>query len=219
MPPLACSKRPGLSATAPVNAPRTWPNNSDSISSSGNRRAVHFDERAALAPAGVMNRARHQFLAGAVLAENQHAAVGRRRQRHLLAQVVHRRALAHHRVLLLPIDLGAQHAILGFEIALAQRVAHHQHRLLERQRLLDEVEGAHLDRAHRRLDVAVAGNDHDLRIDLPLAQALQRRQAVETGQPDVEHDHVVGRAVGLLEALFAGVGGVDVEAFVSAARR
>ena len=35
VPPLACSKRPGLSATAPVNAPCTWPNSSDSISSSG----------------------------------------------------------------------------------------------------------------------------------------------------------------------------------------
>ena len=126
-----------------------------------------------------MNGARDQLLAGAVLAENQHAAVGRRRQRDLLAQVLHRRALAHHRVLLLAIDLGAQHAVLGLEIALAQRVAHDQHGLLERQRLLDEVEGAHLDRAHRRLDVAVAGDDHDLRVDLPLAQPLQRRQAVE----------------------------------------
>ena len=162
-----------------------------------------------------MNRARDQLLAGAVLAEDQHAAVGRRRQRHLLAQVIHRRALAHHRVLLLAIDLGAQHAVLGFEIALAQRVADHQHRLLERQRLLDEVERAHLDRAHRGLDVAVAGNDHDLRIDLPLAQPLQRGQAVEARQPDVEHDDVVGGAIGFFETLFAGVGGVDVEAFVS----
>ena len=56
--------------------------------------------------------------------------------------------------------------------------------------------------------------DHDLRINLPLAQPLQGGQAVEPGQPDVEHDDVEGRAVGLLEALFAGTGGVDVEALV-----
>ncbi len=30
MPPLACSKMPFVSATAPVNAPRAWPNSSDS---------------------------------------------------------------------------------------------------------------------------------------------------------------------------------------------
>ena len=135
-------------------------------------------------------------------------------ERHLLAQVGHRRALADHDRLLLAIDLGAQDAVLRFEIALAQGVAHHQHRLFERQRLLDEIERAHLDGADRRLDVAVAGNDHDLRIDLPFAQPLQRGQAVETRQPDVEHDHVEGRAVGFLEALFAGAGGIDVEAFV-----
>ena len=91
------------------------------------------------------------------------------------------------------IDLRAQRPVLGLEAPLAQRVADDEHRLLERQRLLDEVEGAHLDRADRRLDVAVAGDDHDLRIDLPLAQPRERRQAVHARQPDVEHDDVDGR--------------------------
>ena len=104
---------------------------------------------------------------------------------------------------------------LGFKIALPQGIAHHQHRLLERQRFLDEVVGAHLDRADRRLDVAVPGNDHHLRIDLPLAEPLQGDQSIKARQPDVEHDDVVGGAVGFLETLFAGLSGVHVKAFVS----
>ena len=35
MPPSASWNRPGLSAIAPVNAPFSWPNSSDSISASG----------------------------------------------------------------------------------------------------------------------------------------------------------------------------------------
>ena len=35
VPPLAVSSRPGLSRTAPVNAPLQWPNISDSSSISG----------------------------------------------------------------------------------------------------------------------------------------------------------------------------------------
>ena len=38
------------------------------------------------------------------------------------------------------------------------------------------------------------GDDHDLRVDLPLAHPRQRRQAVHPRQPDVEHDDVVRRA-------------------------
>ena len=100
-------------------------------------------------------------------------------------------------------------------LALPQRVAHDEDGLLERQRLLDEVERAHLDRAHRRLDVAVAGDDHDLRVDLPLAQPRQRGEAVHAGQPDVEHDDIVGVAGETLEAGLAAVDRVDAVALVA----
>ncbi len=138
----------------------------------GNRRAVDIDERRGAPPRMGVQRPGDHFLAGAVLAEDQHPAVGRRRQQHLLAQVLHRRTVTDERVA--AIDLGAQIAVLGLERPLAQGVAHDQHRLVERQRLLHEVEGAELDRPHRRLDVAVAGDDHDLGVDAPLAQPLQR---------------------------------------------
>ena len=41
-----------------------------------------------------MDGVRDQFLAGAALAKNQHAAVGAGHQRHLLAQRFHRHAFA-----------------------------------------------------------------------------------------------------------------------------
>ena len=179
----------------------------------GNRRAVHLDERRRAAAAQPVDVARHQLLAGAVLTDDEHPPVGRRRHRDLLAQLRHRVALADH--LVLRVHLGAQRQVLGFEMPLPQRVADHEHRLLERERLLDEVEGAHLDRAHRRLDVAVAGDDHDLRVDLPLAHPRQRRESVHARQPDVEHDHVVGLPRQTFETRFAALDGIDVIAFVA----
>ncbi len=160
-----------------------------------------------------MHGARDEFLARAILAVDQHAAVGRRGRLDLLAQLPHRQALAHHDEL--TIDPRPQRPVLGLEVALSQRVAHDEHRLLERQRLLDEVEGAHLDRPDRRLDVAMARDHHDLRVHFALAQALQRDEAIDTRQPDVEHDDVIRRAGRPIEALFPARGRLDVEPLVA----
>ena len=188
MPPSATSNLPRRSATAPVNAPRTWPNSSLSISSSGNRGAIDFDECRRPPAAQRVDGARDHLLAGPVFAIDQHAAVGRRRDLDLFAELTHHVAVADHR--LRAVDPRPQRTVLGFETPLAQRVVDDENRLVERERLLDEVEGAHFDRAHGRLDVAVARDEDDLRVDLPLAQPRQRREAVHAGQPDVEHDQV-----------------------------
>ena len=109
-----------------------------------------------------MDQPGHQLLTGAVVTEDQDSTVRRGGQGHLLPQVRHGGAVPNHRVALLPIDLGTQDPVLRFEVALPQRIAHYEDGLLKRQRFLDEVERAHLDGPHRRLDVAVSGNDHDL---------------------------------------------------------
>ena len=126
-------------------------------------------------------------------------------------------ALAHH--LAGAIDARAQRAVLRLEVPLPQRVADDEHRLLERQRLLDEVERAHLDGLHRRLDVAVPRDHHDLRVDLHLPQPAERRQPVETRQPHVEHDDVEDFADDAIEALLAAFDGVDRRSPRRAARR
>ena len=156
---------------------------------------------------------RHEFLAGAVLAGDEHAAVGRRRHGDLLAQLAHRTALADHRVA--AIDARPQRAILGLEPALPQRVAHRQHGLLERQRLLDEVERPELRGLDRRLDVGVAGDHDDLRVDVPIAQPLERHQAVDARQPDVEQHDLVRLPANLVETRLAAVDGVHRVAFVA----
>ena len=168
---------------------------------------------AGAAPAHRVDVARHQLLAGAVLAEDEHAAVRRRGHRDLIAQARHRQALADHRVL--RVHLGAQRQVLGLQPALAERVADDEHGLVERQRLLDEVERAHLDGAHRGLDAAVAGDDHHLGVAVPLAHAGQRRQTVHARQPDVEHDHVVGLAAEPIETGFPAVHRVHGVALVA----
>ena len=55
----------------------------------GNGRAVDLDERPGAAKAQRVDVARHQLLAGSVLAEDQHASVRRRGHGHLLAQAHH----------------------------------------------------------------------------------------------------------------------------------
>jgi len=169
----------------------------------GNGRTVHLDERAVAPAAHPVDAARHQFLAGAVLAVNQHAAVGRRSHRDLLAQLLHDVALADHGEA--AIDVCAQRAVLRLQPPLADGVPDHEHGFLERQRLLDEVERAHLDRAHRRLDVAVPGDHHDRRVDRSLAQPFEGAEPVQTGQPDVEHDRVVRDSRQPFEAGFAAL--------------
>ena len=113
------------------------------------------------------------------------------------------------------VDARAQRAVLRLEAPLMERVADDEDGLLERERLLDEVERAHLDRADGRLDVAVPRDQHDLGVHLPLAQARQRREAVHAGQPDVEDDQVEGAAGDAIEALFAARHRLDGVAFVT----
>jgi hypothetical protein len=161
-----------------------------------NRRTVHLDERGVAPPAERVNGPCDQFLPGAVFAVNQHAAVGRRRHRAVLA--------------VLP-----QCAIFVLQAALAQRIAHNQHGFLEREWLLDEIERAEFDRPHRRLDVAVPRNQHDLRINLPLAQPGERGQAVHAGQPDVQHDQIDGASRHAFEASFAARHRLDAVALVA----
>ena len=68
MPPSATSIRPFLSVSAPVNAPRTWPNSSDSSSVLRHRAAVDGDERLVAAQRLLVHGLRDQLLAGARLA-------------------------------------------------------------------------------------------------------------------------------------------------------
>ena len=97
VPPFASSNLPMRRATAPVKAPFSWPNSSDSSRFSG--IAAQFTEtKAALGAAAVaMDVARQHLLAGAAFAGDQDAGVGRRDLARQAKHLVHRRILEHQR--------------------------------------------------------------------------------------------------------------------------
>ena len=158
VPPSASSNRPRRRATAPVNAPRSWPNSSDSISSSGMAAQLTSTNGPSRARRLRVDGARDQLLARAALAVDEDAPVGRRRDGDLLAQLLDEAALADD--LLAALELLAQVAVLPLEPPVVERARGGEERLLERQGLFDEVVGAELGGLDGGLDGAVSG-DHD----------------------------------------------------------
>ena len=76
MPPSASSNLPMRRATAPVKAPFSWPNSSDSSRFSGIAAQLTATNGPCGAAAVAVDGARHQLLAGAALAGDQHAGLG-----------------------------------------------------------------------------------------------------------------------------------------------
>ena len=72
VPPAAASKRPSRRAAAPVKAPFSWPKSSLSTSVGGSAAKFTATNGARLARAVLVDGARHQLLAGAALAGDQH---------------------------------------------------------------------------------------------------------------------------------------------------
>src|SRR5262245_58392001 len=106
-----------------------------------------------------MDGARCEFFAGARLAVDQDSAVGRRGDGDLLPQGADRYALADHCIVV--VQLLAEPAVVGLELALVKRVAHREDGAFDLKRLFYEVERAEPRRAHRGLDVAVTADHYD----------------------------------------------------------
>ena len=151
--------------------------------------AVDGHERAAGPPARRVDRRRRQLLAGAALAGDEHARLGRRHPRDERADLLHRGALAHQRRA--PAQLGLQRAVLGPGAVELQRRPHrHQHRL-GRERLLQELERAQLDGAHGVGELRLAAHHDDRRAPAALAHAGERLEAVGARRhQQIEQDHV-----------------------------
>ena len=75
VPPCACSSQPRLSRCASVKLPRTCPKSSDSSSESGTPAQLIVTSGARLPLAALMNQPRHDFLADAALARDEHFGV------------------------------------------------------------------------------------------------------------------------------------------------
>ena len=114
-------------------------------------RAVEGDELAILARPELVQRARHQLLAGAGLAGDERGARVRRQPPHEIEQLLHHRAAAHHPVELETVGdvgVGRQQALPA-----GDAVAHAAEQLaqpVEVERLAQVVERAELHRFDRR---------------------------------------------------------------------
>ena len=204
MPPSADWIRPCLSAIAPVKLPFLWPNSSLSISSVGNRAAVHRHERPVAARAGVVDQVRDQLLAGAGLAVDVDRRLAARDALDHLAQLLHRARAAEQ------LDLRQLQGALAGPAELERRgdqLAQRRHI----ERLGDEIEGAELERAHRGFDVAVRGDHRDRRLRLVRLDPLDDVQAVAVRQPHVGEAQVEGAAAQLARGGADGVGRGHVE--------
>ena len=174
----------------------------------GQRAAVLGDEALVLARPGVVDRAGHQVLAGARLAEEQHRRVGLGDLLHHLEDPSHRRAGADDLVEgVLPLDLLAQVDVLGAKPLVGLGQSRRQLHVLGGQPvglqcpldvdsqlvrlpgLLDvAIDAPVVDGAHDRVDVRVAGEHHPHRLRLALDHLLEELDPAHRGHHLVD-DH------------------------------
>ena len=151
-------------------------------------RRDQLHERPRRARAERMNVARERFASGAGLADDEHRRLMRSDLLDLLAQRVHRAALADRR------DQRRHQRAAGLPLVTTgiERALDRAQQLGERQRLLDEIECAEPRRFDRGLDRAVARH-HDDRAGraVRLRPFAQQRDAVGVGHPDIEQ-HQIG---------------------------
>ena len=169
VPPSAACIRPIRSARASVKAPFTWPNSSES-NSSAEIAPRSTDTISRRRGATAVKLARDQFLAGAVLAEDQDVGVGRRRP----ARSATGRApsLAHRRSAALRARRGAAIASPPRSVAASARAAqrsggaHGREQPLVRPRLRHEIGRAALHRLDRDVDPGMRGDHHHDRLGI-----------------------------------------------------
>ncbi len=178
----------------------------------GNGRAVHLHERLLGARTLSMNGARHEFLAGAVLAGDEHT---RGRGGHLLDPFEQRpdtERTPHDFVTAL--DGLAQPRVLFTELPVLERIAQQHQHAIGVERLLEDVVRAELRGFHRRLDRGVAADHHHRGGGISLPQALEHLEPVEPRHLHVEEDQLRTEAVVLRDAFGAAARGLHLEALI-----
>ncbi|MNY09150.1 hypothetical protein D3C86_1420470 [compost metagenome] len=156
----------------------------------GQATAVDRHEMARAPAAGFVQAARHQFLAGAGLAVDQHVGGGVGQVGNHLAQPADGRRVADQPggQRLAPGQPRTQFGHFQRQPALVESAAARGYQPLGRERLLEEVVRALFHGLHGQRHIAVAG-DHDHRQrGVAGHQLAQQRHAVGAGQVDVADD-------------------------------
>ena len=184
----------------------------------GDGGAVEFDKDAIAAERFGMDGAGDEFFAGAGLAEDEYAAVGRRHEFDLLAQGFEGDGLAGEGAFG---ELAGELLVVFAELVRLDGVAQHEQCAVERERLFEEVVGAELGGADGGFDGAVAGDHDDFgragagRCGLSPRMFGEDVEAVAVGQPDVEEHGLVVSVAQKLEGFGRGAGGGDDVVFLA----
>ena len=186
--------------TAPVNAPFSWPNSSDSISSGGTAAQFSVTNGPSAARTFLVQRARRQLLAGPGFAVDADAGLAGGDALHLGHHAAH--GVAGPDDLMLA-DALAQLAVLVLQPLQLKRVLHRQQKLVRRDRLLQKIDRTQARRPHRHLDVRLSGHHHHGSRDAVGTQVFQQRQTVAAGHHHVDRMRSKGRPFASSSALAA----------------
>ena len=187
MPPSACSKRPWRVVVRAGERAALVAEQFRFEQILGDRGGVDGDERLVGARAVAVQGTRHQFLAGAGFAVDQHGGVGLREAADGAEHFLHRRRLAE--------DLRRGLRLFGaapvLALALLQRAADQFDRVVDVEGLGQVFERAALERGHRALQVGVGGHDDDRAgCGWRCCSCLQQIQPGAAGHADVADHHL-----------------------------
>ena len=203
MPPLACSKRPMRRSVAPVNAPFSWPNSSDSSSSAAIAEVFSATNGAVGARRVVVQRARDELLAGAGLARDQHGHARARQPPDRLEHLLHRRRLtddARRR-------LRRSSAPAAAAAALPRRARDELDRFVDVERLRQILERAALVGGHGAVEIRVRRDHDDGNVGIRAREPLHELEAAHVGHADVGDQHVGPAVLERVEEFLAGLEG------------
>ncbi|OQC18195.1 MAG: hypothetical protein BWX71_02868 [Deltaproteobacteria bacterium ADurb.Bin072] len=149
---------------------------------------VDLDEGVPIPPAVLVYAPCHQFLAGSVLAEDEHPRIRGRYPVDLLLELEYGRGAPDDLVVFFGLLL--QEGVLFFQCPQVQGVVDGDDDLVEVERFFDEVQRTEAGGADGRLDGSMARHDDD-REGIPVAlDLLKGLQAVLAGHPDIEEQEV-----------------------------
>ncbi|OPZ76724.1 MAG: hypothetical protein BWY77_01837 [bacterium ADurb.Bin431] len=157
----------------------------------GQGAAVHGDEGLIGAAAALMNRPRHQFLAGAALPADDHRRIGRSHLFNQLVDFLHCSALADHvlegETLL---ELHAQVEVLDAELAFFKNVAHLEAELVDLEGFDDIVKGPALHRLHGGAGIGIGGHEQHLGLRPAGLDPLEQLHSAYACHLDIADDDV-----------------------------
>ena len=200
MPPFASSKRPRRRWCASVNAPRSWPNSSDSRRVAGMAAQRDRDEGLPRPPAVVVDRAGDDLLARARLPAQEDRHVGARDPPDGLVHLLHAGGLADERPELPDLlDAGPELDDLAGERARRQGALGEEPHLVVVERLREVVVGPALHRLDGGADAPVGRHDDHRGVGSRGLQAGEHLEPVDLRHPHVDEREIVRLRRGVRE--------------------